>query len=158
MSWSTSELRWMLVPLNMFKPFCDFLWWPFQGGVYFVDHFCYLCFMFIFVMLSCLFLLTLWSPNGKGLSSWLPCVLCFLLSLPLSIWCSRSGMVLDCIDSWSLLSSRLLLYFIKLYPGISSESIWCRIKLRGNHLYEILISYPLKPDYIPNILPIAWTR
>ena len=31
--------------------------------------FCYLC--FVFVMPSCLFIAALWSPAGKGLSSWL---------------------------------------------------------------------------------------
>ena len=34
-----------------------------------MDHLCYLCLMF--VMLSCLFIATLWSPEGKGLTSWL---------------------------------------------------------------------------------------
>ena len=32
-----------------------------------MDHFCYLC--FVFVMLSCLFIAALWSPAGKGLAS-----------------------------------------------------------------------------------------
>ena len=40
----------------------------FQGGVSFVDQFCYLCF-FRVVMLSCLFIAALWSPAGKGLIS-----------------------------------------------------------------------------------------
>ena len=34
-----------------------------------MDHFCFLC--FVFVMLSCLFIATLWPPAGKGLTSWL---------------------------------------------------------------------------------------
>ena len=42
-----------------------------------MDLFCYLC--FVFVMLSCLFIAALKSPAGKGLTSWLSCVLCFLL-------------------------------------------------------------------------------
>ena len=33
--------------------------------------------MFVFVMLPCLFLETLGSPAGRGLISWLSCVLCF---------------------------------------------------------------------------------
>ena len=45
-----------------------------QGGVSFVDPFCYLCFEFIFVILSCLFLKTLWSPSVKRLTYWLSCV------------------------------------------------------------------------------------
>ena len=43
---------------------------PFQGGASFVDHFCYLCFMFVFIILSCLLLADLRSPAGKGLTSW----------------------------------------------------------------------------------------
>ena len=35
----------------------------------FVDHLCYLC--LVFVMLSRLFITALWSPAGKGLTSWL---------------------------------------------------------------------------------------
>ena len=35
----------------------------------FVDHLCYL--YLVFVMLSCLFIVALWSPAGKGLTSWL---------------------------------------------------------------------------------------
>ena len=31
------------------------------------------------VVLSCLFLAALWSPAGKGLTSWLSCVLSFLV-------------------------------------------------------------------------------
>ena len=33
----------------------------FQGGTSFVDHFCYLC--LVYIMLSCLFIATLWSPG-----------------------------------------------------------------------------------------------
>ena len=34
-----------------------------------MNHLCYLC--LVFVMLSCLFITALWSPAGKGLTSWL---------------------------------------------------------------------------------------
>ena len=34
----------------------------------FADHFCYLC--LVFFMLSRLFIAALWSPAGKGLTSW----------------------------------------------------------------------------------------
>ena len=40
---------------------------PFEGGTYFVDHLCYLC--FVFAMRSHLFIAALWSPKGKGLNS-----------------------------------------------------------------------------------------
>ena len=48
-----------------------------------------------------LFICALWSPAGKGLTSWLSFVVS-TVSLSLSDWYPGSGVVLDCIDSWSL--------------------------------------------------------
>ena len=48
-----------------------------------------------------LFICALWSPAGKGLTSWLSLVVSSV-SLSLSHWYPGSGVVLDCIDSWSL--------------------------------------------------------
>ena len=45
---------------------------------------------FVFVILSCLLLAALWSPVGKGLTSWLSCVWCFLVFLSLSHVVSRA--------------------------------------------------------------------
>ena len=42
-----------------------------------MDHLCYLC--LVFVMLSHLFIAALWSPEGKGLTSWLLFVIFFVL-------------------------------------------------------------------------------
>ena len=53
---------------------------------FFCGSLCYLSFVFVFVLQSCLFLATLWSPAVKGLTTWFSCVWCFL------------GVVLDCID------------------------------------------------------------
>ena len=51
-----------------------------------MDHLCYLC--LVFVMLSCLFIAALWSPEGKGLTSWLLSVMfiAFLLLSYLASW------------------------------------------------------------------------
>ena len=46
-----------------------------------MDHLCYLC--FVIVMLLCLFIAALWSPAGKGLTSWLLFVM-FIVVLLLS--------------------------------------------------------------------------
>ena len=69
-----------------------------------MDTFCYLYFMF--TLLCCLFVpcshvITFWERND------LLCVVfsCFFFHFP--ILCSRSGMILDCIDSLSLPSSKL---------------------------------------------------
>ena len=53
-----------------------------------MDHLCYLC--LVFVMLSSLFIAALWSPEGKGLTSWL---LFGIFYFP--IWYPGTGVVLD---------------------------------------------------------------
>ena len=64
-----------------------------------------LLWIFYVFVLSCvcyvcarLFICALWSPFGKGLTSWLSFVVSSL-SLSLSHWYPGSGVVLDCIDS-----------------------------------------------------------
>ena len=49
-------------------------------------------------MLSCLFNAALWSPEGKGPTSWLLFVM-LIMSLLLSHWYPGTGVVLDCINS-----------------------------------------------------------
>ena len=55
----------------------------FSEGI--MDPFCYSCFMFIFVMLSCAFLVII------CMTSWLSCVLSFLVFLSLSHMVFRVG-------------------------------------------------------------------
>ena len=45
------------------------------------------CLVFV-VSLSCLFICSLWSPNGKGLTSWLSFVVsnCEFVTFPLVSW------------------------------------------------------------------------
>ena len=47
----------------------------FQGS----DLLCYLC--LVFVLLSCLLIAALWSPEGKGLTSWLLFVMFIVILL-----------------------------------------------------------------------------
>ena len=54
---------------------------------------CFLC--LVFLMLSRLFI-ALWSPAGKGLTSWLFLVM-FIVFCYFPLWYPRSGVVLDCI-------------------------------------------------------------
>ena len=56
-------------------------------------------FCLVFAMFCArLFIRALWSPAGKGLTSWLSFVVS-TVSLSLSHWYPGSGVVLDCIDS-----------------------------------------------------------
>ena len=67
-----------------------------QGSVldllFFCSVLCLLCFC------APLFICALWSPAGKGLTSWLSFVVS-AVSLSLFHWYPGSGVVLDCIDS-----------------------------------------------------------
>ena len=87
MSWSTSELRVRLAPLNRFKPSSKLFYWPFQGGTSFVDLLCFcsvlclLCFVRVCLYVLCGHLL------GKGwpLGSRLWCY-CEFVTFPLVSW------------------------------------------------------------------------
>ena len=62
-----------------------------------MDHLCYFC--LVFVMLSHAYVFdVLWSPAGKGLTSWLICdVLLCVCHFPM--WYPGLGVVFDCINS-----------------------------------------------------------
>ena len=73
MSWSTSELRVRLAPLNRFKPSSKIFYWPFQGGTSFVDLLCFcsvlclLCFVRVSLYVLCGHLLGKGWPVGSRL-------------------------------------------------------------------------------------------
>ena len=86
-SWSTSELRVRLVPLNMFKPSSNFLlifyhipkWCCFCGSfLLFVFHVC-LCYAVLSVPCSLVIM---------QVTSWPSCLWCFLVFLSLSLMVS----------------------------------------------------------------------
>ena len=115
MSWSTSELRVRLAPLNRFKPSSKIFYWPFQGGTSFVDllFFVLSCVCYVFVCI-CLYVLCghlLGKDWPLGSRLW-----CLAVSLSLSHWYPGSGVVLDCIDSWSLHPYLLLFQLCFLSP------------------------------------------
>ena len=88
MSWSTSELRVRLAPLNRFKPSSKIFYWPFQGGTSFLDLLCFCSVLCLLCLCARLFICALWSPAGKGLTSWLSFVVsnCEFVTFPLVSW------------------------------------------------------------------------
>ena len=86
--------------MSIINPLHTRVSWPFQGGAFFLDPFCHLCFMLVFVMPSSLFHVTLWSPFGMGwplgslVCGVFLCVFCF------TMWCPGSGVVFGCINSY----------------------------------------------------------
>ena len=115
-SWSASEIRVRLVLSNMFKPSSNFLTDCSKALLLWILY--VICVSYLSVILSCLFLAALWPPSGKGLTSWLSCMWCFLVFCHFPIWCPGSGVVFDCIDSLSLPSSLLL-------ANIWQTSLYC---------------------------------
>ena len=97
MSLSTSELRLRLArhetglspPVKYFtdRSKAVLLLW-----IFYVFFFCS-----VVCLCARLFICALWSPSGKGLTSWLTFVV--TVSLSLSHWYLVSGVVFDCIDS-----------------------------------------------------------
>ena len=80
-----------------------------------MDHLCYLC--LVFVMLSRLFIAVLWSPAGKGLTSWLLFVMsnCDFVTFPCGI--------LDQV--W---------YLIVLIPDLCCFSYFDSVYIHGDNL------------------------
>ena len=83
------------------KPSRKIFYWPFQGGTSFLDllYFFLSCVCYAFVRV-CLFV-----PCGHLLGKGWPLgsrLWCITVSLSLSHWYIGSGVVLDCIYSWSL--------------------------------------------------------
>ena len=89
-------------PLNLFKPSSKIF-------LLIVPRWCYFCGSFM-LFLSCLFffvfvVVCLLMPCGHQLGKGWPLgsrLWCLIVTLTLSHWYPGSGVVLDCIDSWSL--------------------------------------------------------
>ena len=85
-------------------------------AVLIVDHLCYLC--LVFVMLSRVSIAALWSPAGKGLTSWLSFVMfyCVFVTFPCGIlgqvWYLIVSIPDLCYFSYFLLIRRTLLSLI----------------------------------------------
>ena len=62
-----------------------------------MDLLCFICLVFVMPLCASVFC-ALWSPAGKGLTSWLSFVVS-TVCLSLSHWYPGSGVVPDCIDS-----------------------------------------------------------
>ena len=81
------------------SPPVKYFYWPFQGGTSFVDHLCFLC--FVFLMLLRLFIAALWWTcwEWADLLALVGDIDCILLLSHVVSWI-RCGIY--CIVSWSL--------------------------------------------------------
>ena len=85
---TVTELTEIGAPLNRFKPSSEIFCWPFQGGTSFVDVLCFCSVLCLLCLCARLFICALWSPAGKGLTSWLSFVVsyCEFVTFPLVSW------------------------------------------------------------------------
>ena len=142
MSWSTSELRVRLAPLNRFKPSSKIFYWPFQGGTSFVDLLCFcsvlclLCFVRV-----CLYVLR-GHLLGKGwpLGSRLWCLL-WVCHFPIGILGQVWYLIVSIPDlcnltyfvySWSCSDIEILNDELEEYPWkIDYKIIWAIRPIRN---------------------------
>ena len=99
---------------NRFKPSSKISYWPFQGGTSFVDHLC-----FCVLCLSCFRVCSLLSYGHLHVLGWplSSCLWCLLYFCYFPMWYPVSGVVLDCIVCWSLLS------FLRVLPVLLIVSV-----------------------------------
>ena len=117
------------VPLNRFKPSSKIFYWPFQRGTSFVDILCFCSVLCLLCLCARLFICALWSPAGKGLISWLSCVVsnCDFVTFPLVSWvgCGTMYVIVSIRDLCTL----TYLAWIVMY-GDQSLSQSCKIMLK----------------------------
>ena len=121
-------------PLNRFKPSSKIFYWPFQGGTSFVDLLCFCSVLCLLCLCVSLFICALWSPAGKGLTSWLSFMVsnCEFVTFPLVSW-------VGC-GTWLY----RLLIFAPLLTLIKAQKYSC-------HLYVILATdFKIWADWIAN--------
>ena len=78
----------IFAPLLTFKPSSKIFYWPFHGGTSFMDLLCFCSVLCLLCLCARLFICALWSPAGKGLTSWLSFVVynCKFVTFPLVSW------------------------------------------------------------------------
>ena len=142
MSWSTSELRVRLAPLNRFKPSSKIFYWPFQGGTSFVDLLCFcsvlclLCFVRV-----CLYVLR-GHLLGKGwpLGSRLWCLL-WVCHFPIGILGQVWYLIVSIPDLCNLT-----------YFEVSKIAIYICFSLLHDHTKHKLWSFTIREGTILSFL------
>ena len=76
---------------NLFKPSSKIFNCLFEGSTSFVDLLCFCSVLCLLCFCACLFICALWSPAGKGLTSWLSFVVsyCEFVTFTLVSWVRR---------------------------------------------------------------------
>ena len=111
-------------PLNRFKPSSKIFYWPFQGGTSFLDLLCFCSVLCLLSLCARLFICALWSPAGKGLTSWLSFVVsnCEFVTFPLVSWVRCGTWLYQLLIFAPLLT--LVIKELALQLNISYTQLW----------------------------------
>ena len=88
---------------------------------------------------SCLFIAALWPPAGKGLTSCLSCMRCFIVFCHFLIWYPKSDVVLGCINPDRCLLTyfrRLCMSYINFKLKFSDEQCQTVFPLMKEHVEQ----------------------
>ena len=138
---------------NRFKSSSKIFYWPFQGGTslwifYVFSVLCLLC------LCSRLFICALWSPAGKGLTSWLSFVVCNCefdhcltgLSPPVKYFTDRSKAVLLC-GSFMFFLSCVCYVFVHVCSFVPCGHLLGKGWPLGSRLWCVTVSLLFSPWY-----------
>ena len=136
LSWCTSELRVRLAPLNWFKPSSKTFYWPFQGGTFLWIFLCFCSVLCLLCLCARLFICALWSPAGKGLTSWLSFVVsnCEFVTFPLVPWV-RCGTWLYRFLIFAPLLTLMEIDWCQYFVSAQLDRFW------PNFVYELILTW-----------------
>ena len=101
----------------------------------------------IFSSLSCLFFVALWSPAGKGLTSWLSCVLCFV-SFPKVSWATSELRVR--LGPWNLFKPSSKIFYWPFHGCTSFVGLLC--------FFCLVFALPLCASVYMCLVVTCWER
>ena len=128
-----------------------------------MDHLCYLC--LVFVMLKRLFIAALWSPDGKGLTSWLSFVMfnCVFVTFPCGILGQVWYLIVSIPYVCHLSSFPTIILIYKLNHHNNKSLLYFSMKnVVTNVLFAVasngaLVGEHSKTNPIPKSMPYGWS-
>ena len=103
--------------------------------------------MLVCVVMSCLIFVALWSPTGKGLTSWLWCVLCFVTFPGVSWFTLELG---EGLALWGWFKPSCKIFYWPFQGGPSFVDLLC--------LFCLVFAMPLWTSVYMCLVVTCWER
>ena len=148
MSWSTSELRVRLAPLNWFKPSSKIFYWPFQGGTSFVDLLCFCSVLCLLCLCARLFICNN-NNNNNNIQVWY-----LIVSIP--DLCTITYFYFYFYDlSNHTICSQLLVFYIKL---TLDDKAWAKVKYSNYFMCCHMCSVHMNRTYLKKLCAVVQNK